>query len=311
MTERQFFPARRAFITGVAGFTGRYLAQTLAQAGYEVFGLAQETIEVPHVDRVLDGDLSDTSRLVEIVREVRPSVVVHLAAISFVAHGDVGEIYRTNVDGTKHLLDALVNAGGKCSNVLLVSSANVYGNTTGGVLTEETPPAPANDYALSKLAMENEAGLYRDRLPIIIARPFNYTGVGQAANFLIPKIVDHFRRRAPVIELGNLDVARDFSDVRQVVAAYKKLLESPAAFGQTFNVCSGHAYTLMEVIGMATAITGHDIEVRVNPAFVRQNEVKLLQGSCQRLISVTGEVSGFSLEETLRWMLKFDGTKQI
>ncbi len=302
-------PSRRAFITGVAGFTGRYLAYSLAQAGYEVFGLAQDAVEVPHVARLFTGLLNDAERLLGIVGEVRPNVVAHLAAISFVAHGDADEIYRTNVQGTRHLLDALVNAGSQCSSVLLASSANVYGNATAGVLTEESPPAPANDYAQSKLAMEKEAKLYQGCLPIIIARPFNYTGVGQTANFLIPKIVDHFRRRAPVIELGNLDVARDFSDVRSVVVAYQKLLESPAAVGQTFNVCSGHAYTLMQVVDMAKAITGHDIEVRVNPAFVRQNEVKLLQGSCERLIGVIGGTSGIALEETLRWMLGFNGSE--
>jgi nucleoside-diphosphate-sugar epimerase len=303
MAEYNVLPAKRAFITGVAGFTGRYLAHSLKNAGYEVYGLAAEATEVPHVARVFSCNLNDAERLLEIVRQVRPNVVAHLAAISFVAHGDVDEIYSTNVQGTRHLLDALVNADSHLSSVLLASSASIYGNGTSGVLTEETPPAPANDYAQSKLAMENEAKQYQGRLPIVIARPFNYTGAGQAANFLIPKIVDHFRRRAPAIELGNLDVARDFSDVRNVVAAYQKLLESPDAVGQTFNVCSGQAYTLMEVIDMAKVITGHDIEVKVNPAFVRQNEVKLLQGAGERLVGVTGGVSGIALEETLRWML--------
>lgn len=292
----------RALITGVAGFTGRYLAQSLAQAGYEVYGLVHQARDVPYVSRVFIGDLNDAERLRKIVLHINPTVVAHLAGISFVAHGDVDEIYRTNVLGTRHLLDALTGLQNEVRCVLLASSANIYGNTT-GVLTEETLTAPANDYAVSKLTMEYMAKLYLDRLPIVITRPFNYTGVGQAANFMIPKIVDHFRSRAEVIELGNLDVARDFSDVRQVVAAYQRLLECPAAVGQIFNVCSGQAYTLMEILGMAMAVTGHDIQVKINPAFVRQNEVKLLRGSCDRLIATTGTVPRFSLHETLEWML--------
>ena len=117
-----------------------------------------------------------------------------------------------------------------------------------GTLDETTPPAPSNDYAVSKLAMEYMARLYESRLPIVITRPFNTIGVGQSDSFLIPKIISHTRKRATLIELGNLDVARDFSDVRIVVQLYQRLLDTPAAVGQTFNVCSGKAWTLNEVL---------------------------------------------------------------
>ena len=112
-----------------------------------------------------------------------------------------------------------------------------------------TPPAPANDYAVSKLAMEYLAKTYSVRLPLIICRPFNYTGVGQAEAFLLPKIVAHVRKGATEIELGNLDVARDFSDVRDVSSIYARLIQTPAAVGATLNICSGKAYTLREVLG--------------------------------------------------------------
>ncbi|WP_247646423.1 NAD-dependent epimerase/dehydratase family protein [Deefgea sp. CFH1-16] len=112
----------------------------------------------------------------------------------FVAHGDVDAIYRSNVVGTRNLLQAIKLAKHRPRAVLLASSANIYGNTDIDCIAESTPPAPANDYAVSKIAMEYVAKLYADDLPLIIVRPFNYTGVGQAPQFLLPKIVGHFAR---------------------------------------------------------------------------------------------------------------------
>lgn len=298
---------KRILITGVDGFTGRYLAAELQRAGYEVHGLVHKPVasgKVAGVSALHVADLSDAAGLAAVVNEVQPDKVVHLAAIAFVAHGDIEAIYRTNLLGTRHLLEALSQSKAPLDAVVLASSANVYGNSVGGVLDEATPPAPANDYAVSKLAMEYVARLYADRLPLITVRPFNYTGVGQAESFLIPKIVNHVRRRAPLIELGNLDVARDFSDVRNVVQLYRRLLEAPAALGQTFNVCSGQAWSLNDVLTMVREISGHDFEVRVNPAFVRQNEVKTLVGSRAKLDAVVGEVPEIALRDTLRWMLE-------
>ena len=296
----------RVLITGAEGFTGRYLAAELHQAGYEVHGLVRSlpADKVAGASRLHVADLADAAALAAVVREVQPHQVAHLAAIAFVAHGDVDAIYRTNVVGSRHLLEALAASQAPLSAVLLASSANVYGNAAGGVVDESTPPAPANDYAVSKLAMEYVARLYADRLPVVMARPFNYTGVGQAESFLIPKIVSHLRRRAPLIELGNLDVARDFSDVRTVVQYYARLLACKAASGGTFNVCSGEAASLNDVLALVRQISKHDFDVRVNPAFVRQNEVKSLVGSRARLDAMVGEVPRIALVDTLRWMLE-------
>ncbi len=296
----------KVLISGADSFTGRYLAVALHKAGHEVHGLIREPMagSIAGVHTLHVVDLADAAGLAEVARDVQPHKVAHLAAISFVAHGDVAAIYATNVVGTRNLLEALASSKAPLQSVLLASSANVYGNSVGGVLDEVTPPAPANDYAVSKLAMEYVARLYADRLPIVLSRPFNYTGVGQAESFLIPKIVSHIRRRAPVIELGNLHVARDFSDVRSVVQLYQRLLDTPAAVGQTFNVCSGKAWTLDDVLTMVRQISGHDFEVRVNPAFVRANEVKTLLGSRAKLDAVVGMVPEIALQDTLRWMLE-------
>lgn len=289
----------RALITGIRGFTGVYLADALAHAGWDVFGTVSTS--EPEEANSFACDLGDTGRLTEIIASVRPVAVIHLAAISFVAHGDISEIYQANLLGTVNLLQACAESKVPLRKVLLASSANIYGNVESDGLDESTQPAPANDYAVSKLAMELAARLWFGRLPIIIARPFNYTGVGQSENFLLPKIVAHFRRRAPVIELGNRDVFRDFSDVRRVVEVYRRLIESPVA-GDVFNVCSGKAYSLESALAIMRAITGHAIEVQTNPAFVRSNEIKHLVGSRAKLDAAIGEIPVIPLEETLRWM---------
>jgi GDP-6-deoxy-D-talose 4-dehydrogenase len=296
---------RRVLITGVDGFTGRYQAQVLCAAGNEVHGLVRDPVPggVDGVSHLHTADLSDASGLAQVVNDVRPDMVVHLAGIAFVQHGDVAAIYQVNLTGTRHLLEALTAAATPPAAVLLASSANVYGNAAAGVLDESTPFAPANDYAVSKVAMEYVANLYAKRLPIIIGRPFNYTGVGQSESFLIPKIVSHVRRRLPVIELGNLDVARDFLDVRTVVEYYRRLLENPAARGGIFNVCSGVTYTLQQILDMVRELSGWNFEVRINPAFVRSSEVKSLCGNPGKLISAVGRVEQAALAETLRWML--------
>ena len=300
----------RVLVTGVDGFTGRYLAPVLAAAGHEVHGLVQRAPEPSQplqtgVHALHTCDLLDPAGLLRVVDQVRPDKVAHLAGIAFVGHGDVGAIYSTNLIGVRHLLAALAAvAGGDAppSAVLLASSANVYGNSTAGVIDESVPPAPANDYAVSKLAMEYMAATWQARLPITVVRPFNYTGVGQSEDFLLPKIVSHFRRRAAVLELGNLDVERDFSDVRTVVDCYARLLRSDTA-GQVFNVCSGVGHTLRAVLQMAEDIAGHMPEVRVNPAFVRVNEVQKLVGCRAALERAIGAVDGPDLRSTLHWML--------
>lgn len=295
MSER-----KRALITGARGFTGRYLAAELSECGYEVFGVGQGAGDDPGYFQV---DLGDTGGLRSVMAEVRPHWVIHLAALAFVGHGNPDDFYEVNLIGTRHLLEAVHDSSEGLSQVLLASSANVYGNSSAGLLREDAPKNPANDYAVSKLAMEQMANLWHGRLPLVITRPFNYTGVGQAGNYLLPKIVDHFRRRVDRIELGNLDVSRDFSDVRTVVHLYRRLLEESRAVGGIYNISSGQAHSLRDIIDLCTELTGHSIDVEVNQAFVRSNEVKVLQGDNTRLRSLLGEWRAPSLRETLEWML--------
>lgn len=296
----------RILVTGAGGFTGRYLVPLLAERGNEVHGLVhrRDPAPVSGAHQVHEADLTDRAALQDVVTQVRPEQVVHLAAIAFVAHGDVEELYRTNIIGTRQLLDVLSSIEAPPQSVLIASSANVYGNAREGVLSEDLPPDPANDYGITKLATEQLARLYRDRLPVITARPFNYTGRGQDENFLIPKIVEHVRRGSEVIELGNLDVERDFSDVRTIVDAYARLLGFERAHGETFNICSGKATSLRDIIDLVREISGRDIRVEVNPRFVRADEVRSLSGSPAKIESVIGPLKSIPLSDTLRWMLE-------
>lgn len=290
---------KRALITGIHGFTGRFMAAELAAQGCEVIGMGrQPSREAGHYQ----VDLADTAALHKALADIQPDIVVHLAAVAFVGHGVADAFYQVNLIGTRNLLEAIEACGKTPECVLLASSANVYGNASEGLLDETTPASPANDYAVSKVAMEYMANLWQARLPIVITRPFNYTGVGQDENFLLPKIVAHFLRKAQKIELGNLDVWRDFSDVRAVVSAYRGLLEVKP-IGQTINVSSGVTHSLREVIDMCRDITGHDLITEVNPAFVRDNEVKTLCGDNSRLRRLVPGWQTPDLNDTLRWML--------
>ncbi|MDX2504763.1 MAG: NAD-dependent epimerase/dehydratase family protein, partial [Gammaproteobacteria bacterium] len=211
---------KTALITGLDGFTGRYVQTELENSGYNVVGLS--------------CDLTDLDALSAEIMQVQPHAVVHLAGIAFVGHGNANAFYEVNLIGTRNLLEALSQHAPDIQNILLASSANIYGNRAEGVLSEDTPPDPINDYAVSKLAMEKMANLWASRLPLFIVRPFNYTGNGQDEVFLIPKIVSHFKQEKAIIELGNLDVWREFGDVRSVANIYKKLIETCPA-GETLN----------------------------------------------------------------------------
>jgi GDP-6-deoxy-D-talose 4-dehydrogenase len=279
----------KILLTGAAGFTGFFFRSAAEAAGHQVVAL--------------QADLTNKAAVAAEVLQAAPNAVVHLAAISFVGHADDTAFYSVNVVGTLNLLSALAALPIAPTKVLLASSANVYGNCDASPISEDQPPAPVNHYAMSKLAMEHMARTYLDRLPVVFTRPFNYTGPGQAPHFLIPKLVSHFARRAPTIELGNLHVEREFNDVRMVCDAYLGLLAHGVP-GEVYNVCSGQPYTLQTVLDGLTNITGHQLDVRVNPAFVRAYEVHRLCGDPAKLLACVGPLPQPALRETLQTMLQ-------
>jgi nucleoside-diphosphate-sugar epimerase len=279
----------KILVTGAEGFTGKYFIKTALAHGHEVVGLKSNLLQVD----ALESE----------VLSVKPNAIVHLAAISFVGHGSVNDFYIVNTIGALNLFTAVSKLSILPELILVASSANVYGNCEHSPISESQPFNPLNDYAVSKVAMEYVAKLWMDKLPILIARPFNYTGVGQAESFLIPKIVSHFINRAKVIELGNLDVAREFLDVRDVALIYMKLIEKSIK-NDTINICTGVTYQLKDIIHLAEDITGHCVEVKVNAKYVRNNELKLLCGDNTKLERMLDlNVKFTPLRETIEWMI--------
>ena len=293
-------PSERILVTGASGFTGRHLCDRLRASGHRVFGLTQEPASGPDHWR---ADLSDPAALAAIVRDAAPAAVVHLAAISHPRHADTAGIYRTNLVGTLTLLEALARAARKPDRVLLASTATVYADPGAEPITESSALAPTTHYAVSKLAMEEMAKLFAAQLPLVIVRPFNYTGPGQHEPFVVPKIVRHFAERAAVIELGNLDVVRDFQDVRTVADIYARLLAVPGVAGRTFNICSGRGVSVRAIVDTLAELTGHRIEVRINPEFVRASDPARFVGAPAALAAAVGSLSAIPFATTLADML--------
>lgn len=287
---------KTVLITGLSGFTGAHLAHRLASDGWRIAGLGgcRLDCEVAH----LEADLNDTARLTEWIREVEPTHVIHLAALAHVTGSDALSYYRVNVLGTESLLTALQDSGVAVQKVIIASSANIYGNALASPIVESSEPRPMNHYALSKLTMEALVRKWFARFPILVTRPFNYTGPGQSESFVFAKIVAAFARRQDELRLGNLDVSRDLSDVRYVAEAYARLLECESE-GQFVNVCSGRSVSLLQVIDVMADIAGYRPQVQVDPAFVRADEVKELYGSPARLYDLVGDIAVPDLRETL------------
>jgi GDP-6-deoxy-D-talose 4-dehydrogenase len=279
----------KILVTGSQGFTGRYVTDELIKNNHEVLDL--------------EANLLDKKALDIEIQSKEIDAVIHLAGIAFVEHGDVNAIYENNIMGTRNLLDTLARYVPNVKHVLIASSANVYGNAKIEKIAEDTPLNPINDYAISKVAMEHMAQLWMDRLPITIARPFNYIGLGQSEDFVIPKIIKHFKEKKDFIELGNVEVWREFNDVRSIASIYRKLIEHQPLYGAV-NLCSGVTYSLKEIIGMISLVTNHKINIKVNKDLIRKNEVKKLAGDPTKLEMRIGKINFLSLNVALLWMFK-------
>lgn len=291
----------RVAVTGADGFVGRWLGRELAAAGHEVVGASGGA-----------PDVTDASALGTWLAGARPAAVVHLAAIAFgpAAAADPGAAFAVNVGGTINLLEAARRLS-PMPVVLIPSSGEVYGRPATGELPlrEDAPLRPAGPYALSKAAQEASglAAHARHGLPVVVTRAFNHTGPGQRTEFVVPAIAARVAAvaegRALTVPIGNLDVARDFLDVRDVVRAYRLLLEGWGAgavrSGTVVNVSSGRAVTIRRIVEALCHAAGVEAPVVVDPGLVRPDEAPEVRGDAGALMALTGWRPEIPIERTL------------
>jgi nucleoside-diphosphate-sugar epimerase len=278
----------RLLITGANGFTGRHLSSFAKKRDYEVVRL--------------QSNITDEIAVSDEVKLINPDYVIHLAGHSHVINSNEKDFYSTNLFGTLNLVKALKINQKRIKKIIIASSANVYGNGEGMLLSEEDIPRPVNHYAMSKLSMEYMVANYFNCLPITIVRPFNYTGAGQSIHFVISKIVNAYKLGLEEIELGNIEVEREYNDVRTFSEAYLDLLDL-GLNGTIYNLCSGKSYSLKNVIAMMEDLTKRNMAIKINPNLLRDNEVYKLCGSPKKIETVLGALKYISLENTLNWML--------
>ena len=289
----------RAFITGGRGFVGRHLHAHLEAAGDEVRA----------VDR--DCDVTVREQVLDALSERPPDVVYHLAALTSVARSwdHASEYTRVNVLGTLNVLQSAQLAAPKAT-VIVISSADVYGVVPEGdlPLRETRPPAPANPYSQTKVEAEIFArDAARAGQRVIIARPFNHVGPGQSTHFVVPALVNRLldaRDEGRVqISVGDLSPRRDFSDVRDVVRAYR-LLELYGVAGEIYNVASGRDVAIRDVAEQLVALIAPSVSLVRDEALVRPVEVPVMRGSFEKLHDATGWEPVITFEQSLHDVIR-------
>jgi GDP-4-dehydro-6-deoxy-D-mannose reductase len=291
----------RVLVTGSKGFVAHWLIAHLEDQGDEVIGLDTEV------------DITEPAGLREVVTTAEPDAVCHLAAQASVgaSFGNSEATYRVNAVGTANVLDAAL-ACRERPRVLLISSSEVYGRAGPQdlPLREDHPFAPVSPYAASKAAAEM-IGIQTwlgSGLEVVRVRPFNHTGPGQRPDFVVPALAAQVAQAvssgADRLSTGNLEARRDLSDVRDVVRAYRLLLESGRP-GDVYNVCRGEAVSIREVAERLLTLAGVDLPIVVDPARVRPVEIPELRGDPTRIRAAVGWQPEYALDQTLADVLEY------
>ncbi|MGH7856639.1 MAG: GDP-mannose 4,6-dehydratase [Candidatus Binatia bacterium] len=319
----------RFLITGISGFAGSHLAAHLLDSGHEVFGVARgadrddarrlRAIRGRHRDRlgpqaIRACDLRDESRLRRIVREVRPDGVFHLAGIAFAPHAarDPAGAYQVNLLGSIALLDAVL-AGAPKARVVFPSSGEVYGWVEPRELpiTESQPLRPVSPYGVGKAAADLAAFQYffSRGLDVVRVRPFNHTGPGQSPDFVCSELARAVAAAEagaaePVLRVGNLDVERDFTDVRDTVRGYLSLCDKGEA-GEAYNLASGRSVRVRSILDRLRAASRVELRVETDPAKLRPKEIPRVEVSVRKVREATGWAADIPLERTLDDLLSW------
>ena len=312
----------RVLITGIAGFVGGYLTEHLLAAtpGANMFGLRlpgaaeDEGATIPPVVQMVDGDLLDAPSLERAVRAARPDVVFHLAAASSVAGSWISptEIFQVNVVGTVNLLDAVRQLAGDAT-VVLACSGESYGQAAPEEvpLHEDRALRPVSPYAVSKATVDMLGFQYHHafQLRTVRLRLFNHCGPRQSDRFVVSALARQVAEieaglRPPELRVGNLDARRDFLDVRDVARAY--LLAATAGLpGEVYNVASGTARSIREVVNLLLSMTEAAVEVSLDSERLRPTDIAVLAGDTARFRSATGWAPRIPFDRTLLDCLRY------
>lgn len=291
----------KILLTGSNGFVGTYLKNELTSRGNDVWGVDFESFS----NKTFGASIMDENALADIFRQVEPDYVVHLAAIADVDQSDEALIYTINFKGTLNVLNSCIQLK-KIPRLVFISSSLVYGNVPTECLPidESFLVAPVNHYGASKAAAELAVKTFGCEygLEYVIVRPFNHTGPGQTEKFVVPKIVNAFRRGDSTISLGNINTIRDFTDVRDVVKAYTGIINH-FKNGEIYNVASEKGITISNIIEKLESITGRAISIDKKEYLVRKSEIQSIVGNAQKMKKDIGWEAEISIDETLRAML--------
>jgi GDP-4-dehydro-6-deoxy-D-mannose reductase len=302
----------RILITGGTGFVGRHLIQFLKSHKSRIAVLASGGSSAPEPDvDYYEVDIRDRGAVRSVVQKVEPNEIYHLAAVSTVdtSWSNPQLTYEVNVFGANNLFSAAMSLPSP-PRILNVSTSQVYAPSS-RPLNEDSLIRPENPYAASKAMAEllivgyqrHEAG------GIVTARAFNHTGPGQPPNFVLPSIAKQFAeieagRQPPKLTMGNVEVKRDFTDIRDVVRAYKMLLDQGRA-GEIYNVCSGSAIRLADIIQMFQSISGVKVNIETEAARVRRNDVPQICGDPKKIREAIGWSPQISVQETLAVLIDY------
>jgi GDP-4-dehydro-6-deoxy-D-mannose reductase len=304
----------RALVTGADGFVGHHLVKFLIEKEYAICAVDRcFHSDAPYPNNVEKKkvDITDKGILYQVIGEFMPDEIYHLAGIAATSGQDRDLYYQVNFQGTLNLLEALREKAQR-ARLLYVGSSNVYGSVPPAEqpITEERCFAPINHYAASKAAGDVAAYAYAlEGLHIIRARPFNHTGPGQNTDFVCSRLAKLIAEIAsglaePLINAGNLDTQRDFTDVRDVVRAYWLLLQRGLP-GEAYNICSERAYSVRQIANMLTEMGQVKIELYSQPELQRRNDISLLLGSSGKLRRDTGWWPEVPLSQTLSDLLQW------
>lgn len=301
----------KVLIFGAGGFVGRYLAQEFIKNGYQVVGSDKVNNDtLPENIKFIEADLLDADVVSELVTSEQPDMIINLAAISSV--GASWSIPQTtisvNVIGALNIMEA----ARKCEpmpKVMFIGSSEEY-QESNRPISENTPLNANNPYGISKMAQERFAEVYRERygMQIYCVRPFNHTGVGQRDSFVLPSFCKQVAEieasgKPGVIKVGNLSAKRDFSNVRDIVRAYRMIIESDDCTN-IYNVGSGKAYGLDELLDYIVSLSSQRITVEVDPARFRPVDTPMVCCDYSKIEKELGWRPEHSIKDTLKEMYK-------